>query len=540
MIKPYLNSVSGKSVSDVITLQGGLNTCYDKTFIEDNQLPYMWNVALLEPPTLSVRNSRTSLAWYIQDTTNFATGKTLALFSSSSKFLYQIEDRRTEENPNAESHVYRYNTTGVMTKEYIGSVEYADTYYICECVDVENKYIIISSMNARYIYTEGAELVESTNDYYGIAENHKNRLFIAKGTSLKFSKLREYDDFTITEEDVENTAGEINITNAKGSIVALKPYDGKLIIFCERSWHILYGSSPNPEVDQFTLIDMDDGIGCISSKTVNICDRRLYWMDTDTNVYQYNGSYVNRVSEPYGGDNYASYGGIKNIGIKMTALKNIRMASYDSYLYIIVTRSALAGALNDTALVYDTRNRIWWVEDGAFGEIVRLDTDIKTTAFSRSDFLVGAMFNGDIVIMNAKPSGQDLLFNLESRECDYIDIKYAFETKTWLLGSVKHKKTLTDVWFQANAKADVYVSDYWTSVNPWNVDAEKEYIKIGKIENAKIHDMQAPTVYNHEGGERQRFIIPRMYMQKVNAMAIRVEGTGDAKFFLLEKEWRIK
>ena len=541
-MRPYLNNVSGKSVSDVITLQGGINTCYDKTFIEDNQMPYMWNMALLEPPTLSVRNSRVSMAWFLEDTNTFAMGETLALFASSSKILYQIMDMRTDENPDADAYIYRYITSGggFMKKEFVGSVIYSSQYYICECVDAQNKYIIIGTMGKKYIYTEGGEMVDSKDLNYGLLECHKNRLFVANGTSLKFSHLREYDNFEINSDDVENTAGEINITNAKGKIVAIKPYDGKLIIFCERSWHILYGSSPNSEVDQFTLVDMDDGVGCVSHKTVNICDRRLYWMDTDTAIYQYNGSYINRVSEPYGNDNYASYGGIKGIGIHMASLHDVRMASYDSRLYVIVRRDPLLGSLNDTALVYDVRTRVWWVEDGAFAEICRLDVDTRTSAYSRSDFLIGAMYNGDLVIMNTEPIGKDLLFNLETRECDYIDIKYGFETKTWLLGSVKHKKTLTNVWFQADANAKVYVSDHWTDILPWGAVPDDDYIKIGELKSASSHSMDRPSKYFHEGTERQRLMIPRMYMQKVNALAIRVEGTGNAQFYLLEKEWRIK
>ena len=541
-MRPYLNNVSGKSVSDVITLQGGINTCYDKTFIEDNQMPYMWNMALLEPPTLSIRNSRVSMAWYLEDTTTFAMGETLALFASSSKILYQIMDMRTDENPDADAYVYRYITSGggFMKKEFVGSVIYSSRYYICECVDAQNKYIIIGTMGKKYIYTEGSEMVDSKDLNYGILECHKNRLFVANGTSLKFSRKREYDNFEINDDDVENTAGELNITNAKGKIVAIKPYDGKLIIFCERSWHILYGNSPNPKVDQFTLVDMDDGIGCVSDKTVNICDRRLYWMDTDATIYQYNGSYINRVSEPYGNDNYASYGGIKGIGIHMASLHDVRMASYDSKLYVIVRRDPLLGALNDTALVYDTRTRVWWVEDGAFAEICRLDVDTRTSAYSRSDFLIGAMYNGDLVIMNTEPIGKDLLFNLETRECDYIDINYGLETKTWLLGSVKHKKTLTNVWFQADADAKVYVSDHWTDILPWGAVPDNDYIKIGELKSASSHSMEHPTQYFHEGEERQRMIIPRMYMQRVNALAIRVEGKGNARFYLLEKEWRIK
>ncbi len=542
-MKPFLNKVGGKSISDVITLQGGLNTCYDKTFIEDNQMAYMWNVALLNPPTLSVRNSRISLAWYMEDTTDFATGKIQKLFTSSSKVLYAIEDRRTPQNTEADSYLYKYtyNSNGMLDKVYVGSVPYSVELSMCECRDANNVYIIISTPLSKYIYTEGGELKTAEDKNTGIVTCHKNRLWVGDGTSLKFSNLRQYDNFEISEDDPINTAGEINITNSKGKIVALIPYDGKLIIFCERSWHILYGDSPNAEVNQFTLVDADDGIGCISQNTVNICDRCLYWMDTDTKVYRYNGSYVTRVSEPHGGDNYASYGGIKNIGIHMSALDKIRMASYDSYLYIIVQRSPLSDAENDTILVYDTRNRVWWAEDGEFNEIVRYDVDTNTRAFTRSDFLIGAKYNGDIVMMNTQPTGQDLLFDIVTRNCDYVKVKYGFETKTWILGTVKHKKTLTDVWLQADAEAKVYVSDHWTNIEPWQEEAlEKRYILIGETKRVGNHQMDKPNQYYHEGGERQRLIVPRMYMQKVNAMAVRIVGEGDAKFFLLEKEWRIK
>ena len=54
------------------------------------------------------------------------------------------------------------------------------------------------------------------------------------------------------------------------------------------------------------------------------------------------------------------------------------------------------------------------------------------------------------------------------------------------------------------------------------------------------HDILNPYANNHEGGERQRFIVPRMYMQKINAFSIRVDGEGAGEFFMMEKEWRIK
>ena len=535
-MRPYLNNVSGKSDSDVITLQGGLNTCFDKSFIRDNQMPYMINVAPIKSPTLSTRSNRMSFGAIMTDTSMYALGEVYALFASSSNVLYEIEYHDETQN-----YVYKYIQQGrTLEKVYVGSVAPSSDYSICECRDEGNVYIIISTPSKKYIYTEGGALVEQADAYTGVVEAHKNRLWVANGTKVWFSNLADYDNFTISQSDPINTAGEIDITNAKGEIMGLVSYDGKLIVLCERSWHIIYGSTPNPELDQFSLVDMSDGLGCASKGSYTICDRRLYWLDSDCSVHMYNGSSVTKVSEPYGDDNYGSYGGIKDIVLNRKRIKYTRMASFDNFVYLICTASVYADALNDMALVYDTRNRVWWREDGAFTEITRWDTDTDTHFGNKTDYLVGARYNGDLVIMNClEETGQDILFNTETRHLDTVDIEYTFETKTWLLGSAKHKKTLTNIWFEANADADVYVNDNWTDKDAWNND-ENDYIPLGKMKPVHAHEVRAPEYYSHEGGERQRFIVPKMYIQKVNAFSIRVNGKGQGYFYLLEKEWRIK
>ena len=552
-MKPYLNRVSGKpSKADVTLFSGGLNTCYDKSFIRDNQLPFMINVTLKKSPTLKTRDSRTSLAWFLEDTTSFAQYPVIKMFSSTTKTLYVIEDRATEENPNADNHVYKYtiNSSKVLTKVYVGSIARSTKYFMCECRDAKYQYIIISTWNKRYQFkvdevfdsATGITACEDTNA--GIVACHKNRLWIAKGTSLKFSQLREYNDFTIDENDTVNTAGEINVTNAKGDITAIIPYDGKLMIFCEGSRHVIYGSSPNADIDQFSLVDFDDGIGCVSDETITICNRQLFWLDSDFSVYRYNGSYTNKISEPYGNDDYASYGGIKDIGHQQIKIEKFVMCSYSDYIYISMQRSMLSSAVNDTLLVYDTKNRVWWAEDGDISHMIRWDTDANTPFYNRSDYLVGTKYNGDILILNANESGEDLLFNKTTRHFDQVPIKYAFETRTWLLGGVKNKKTLTNVWFQANANAKVGVCDYWSEHNPWDtasITLDKDYLVLGTIKSTGMrHDILKPYANNHEGGERPRFIVPRMYMQKINAFSIRVDGEGAGEFFMMEKEWRIK
>lgn len=537
-MRPLLRSVSGKSKSDIIYLNGGLNTCTDQTEIRDNQLSYMWNVGLMDSPTLSTRSNRLSLAWFLEDTSIYARGKCLGMFVSSSKTLYEIEEISDDDNK-----IYKYvtNNQNHLEKVFVGNVADATYYSITECRDSSNIYVFFSTFEKTYRYTEGNPgTFEEVAIYHGILAGHKNRLWVANGNMIRFSNLQDYDNFTIDDDDPVNTAGEIQVTNAKGNIMAIVPYDGKLIILCERSWHVLYGSSPNPEVDQFYLIDMDDGVGCCSRNGYAICDRALYWMDSDVSVYRYNGSSLVKISEPYGNDNYAQYGGIKNYRLNRLKLSNVVFSSFDNYLYIGLTADiTLGGYLNDTLLVYDTRNRVWWAEDGEFSHLVRWDTDTKTAFFNKTDYLIGAKHNGDLQILNMmQGTGEDIEFNLTTRQFDEQTINYSFETKTWLLNSVKNKKTLTDIWWQADADADVFVFDNWTFHTPGQPDVEM--LPIGNLKKAPTHNMFAPNRYFHEGMERQRQIIPRMYMQRVNAFTIHVQGHGKGNFFLLEKEWRIR
>lgn len=553
-MKPYLNRVSGKPTkSDVTLFSGGLNICYDKSFIQDNQLPFMMNVTLKKSPTLRTRDCRTSIAWFLNDTTSYAQYPVLKMFASSTKTLYTIEDRATEDNPTADNHVYKYivNSEKLLTKVYVGSLARSSRYSICECRDAQNQYIIISTNTKRYqfkvdeVFNTATGITECEDSNAGIVACHKNRLWIAKGTSLKFSNLREYNNFTIKDDDKVNTAGEINITNAIGDITAIIPYDGKLMVFCEGSRHVIYGSTPNAELDQFSLVDFDDGIGCVSDETITICNRQLFWIDSDFSIYRYNGSYTNKISEPYGNDNYASYGGIKDLNYQSIKIKNFVMSSYSDYVYISMQRSLQSNAKNDTLLVYDTKNRVWWAEDGDISHIIRWDTDTNTPFYNRSDYLIGSKYNGDILILNASEfSGDDLVFNKVTRACEQIPIKYSFETKTWLLGGIKNKKTVTNVWFQANATAKVGICDYWGEHNAWDTETVKldiDYLILGTMETIGVrHNILTPHSYMHEGGERQRFIVPKMYMQKINAFSIRVDGEGLGEFFMMEKEWRIK
>ena len=72
-------------------------------------------------------------------------------------------------------------------------------------------------------------------------------------------------------------------------------------------------------------------------------------------------------------------------------------------------------------------------------------------------------------------------------------------------------------------------------------ELDENYLILGNLHKIRIrHNVQNPSISLHGGNERQRFIIPRMYMQKINSFSIRVEGTGYGEFYMMEKEWRIR
>lgn len=588
MLKPYLNNVSGKSKQDIILFSGGLNATSDKAFIKDEQLSYMMNVGLYNSPTLETRPGRTSFAFYME---NFSPNKVLKMFASTSGRLYTVEEIQIDpaQPPAPNKKLFRYiMKDGAIEREEVGTLNSGNIFSITECRDAKHSYIVVSAcdttainnpahnpIDEENIETQSANVesnryqfydenvtnsVEIEDQYAGVLATHKNRLWIGNGKSLKFSNLRQYNDFTISEDDTVNTAGEIFLTDSKGNITALVSYDDKLIIFCEYSIHVLYGDSPNSEINQFSLVSLSNDVGCISDEAYTICDRCLYWVDLNANVYRYNGSYIIKISEPYGNDNYASYGGISQITIDMYHINNVAMSNIQNRIYIAM-RNGVAydsegneTSENNVMFVYDTRNRVWWAEDGSFSHLVSWNTYDNTKGrYSNIFSIVGSTYEKDVLIFNREKAENDVVYEPSITEENMlktkdVEIEFDFETKVWTLGTIKKKKTLTNVWFDADANAEVGVADYLHSYNKWNTfivnvtdEFKHNFMKIGTLKRVGTsHQIYLPTNYLHEGKERQRCIIPKMYMQKINAFSIRVRGKGHGEFYMLEKEWRVK
>lgn len=99
---------------------------------------------------------------------------------------------------------------------------------------------------------------------------YKGRLWVASGSTLYFSALGRYDDFSTTED-----AGYINNFHTDtNKITALKPYKDYLAIYKENSVYLLNGTSP----EDFSIVPFADK-GTSSSKGVVNVNNKQYFIN---------------------------------------------------------------------------------------------------------------------------------------------------------------------------------------------------------------------------------------------------------------------
>lgn len=541
-MKPYLNQVSGKIDRDINLFTGGINTYVNRAFIEENQLSYAMNVGMYEPPKLSTRPSRLTLAWFFQDKTNYAPytdTRIMNIFTYSENEIFVIARKE-----NGDTFLDKYSKgANYFERNSVCLLPTYDHYYMCYCRQATNEYLYIMNENFKgriEVNSENLDFTEYEDEKYGIPVFHKGRLFIAnpKTNVIIFSALYDFDNFAEVEEgqtdmDYSIIAGDFQVTNGHGKIVAMKSFDNKLVIFCEHSMHVLYGDSPNVEINFFSLVDLNNGIGALTERAMAIGGGILYWLGDDLNIYEYTGAYINIISKP---SEYVN-GGIEGIiksdwFLDRVYLANLQFACTGEKLYINLPSTPLVTTENDLLFVYDTHNKVWWCEDGKFTAIAEYQATTGTVLLARK--------GGDLLISRTKMTGEkDYIFNVETQTIEEKFIEYAFETKVYGIDGVSMRKTLTNIWLQASAVADVYVGDYWTRVNHW-LDYEgfslDGYLKIGKI----VPSLQPRTTSYYESSkyESQRIIVPKMHIERVNGFSILIKGKGIGEFYLMEREWR--
>lgn len=609
MVRPYVEGNLRKSIiksevnDDINLFTGGLNTYVDKAFLEPNQMPYVMNLTMVQPPKMETRPTRQSLAQYFtgkaypfqqQDVVNM-------WFDTKLGWFIVFSDN---ENMWLEKWV---SSEGIIDRISLGSLgARTDGVYFCHCWQATEHYLYITTEKSKYKYTLSTDLLEPIeDDIYGIPEFHKGRMFFADPTSkiVTFSALYDFDNFDkvqlyaylqgVTTPDLTNAdtnyiyltdyddtsytqymwdgsqwvtladhlskadvvidptthisipdysviAGDFKVTNALGDVVGMKSFDDKLYIFCKNSMHLLYGSTPDTSLSNaFQLVDLNNGIGAFSNRCICVGSDFLFWLGNDKQVYQHTGSYTYMISRP----TEKGTGGIDNLFSHMYTGPLTQMCATNAKLFLDIGVNTPS---NNTLFVYDIYNKIWWAEDGMFSSI----TENKSEPGEAMIFM--ARPGGDIVYQYRTGTGfdTDYLYNFEKSTLEEVPIKYRFQTRIYGAEGVDTRKTVSDIWFQARANADVYLGDLWTAKSHWDAafwdDEEqlKGYVKVGELkyvvqsEYTDSYDpnkVTTPTRYY----EQQRAIVPKMFGQRVNAFSVFVKGEGKSEFFLAKRSWRV-
>lgn len=550
MTKEYLDQLNGYLNNDINTFSGGINTYMDKAFINPDQMPYCMNMTMWQPPMMCTRaKRRTLLSAPIEDGKKiyniWAYNDTLVLYllgdvgSTTAKLYVRYKDED-------------YNVTTVFSTPDIpidaefcycrnGTTEYV---YICSSNYKAHVTLNFSALLPQDIVTAYTPMLDG---HYGYAAFHKGRLFFADSTTniITFSALWDFDNFTevpaVPDPDVDYSsyAGDFLVTNATGHIRKIISFDSKLVIFCEHSIHLMYGDTPlTSSANQFQLVDMNNNLGCIATGSVAIGGGKLFWLGDDWEIYEYDGSYIDVVSRPAVNKRVQRNGGISNIEMAKDRLahggavtKEIYATATANKYYIALPAQWLPWyPVRDNILfVYDTRNALWWAEDGNIKAIANL---------SFGDSRVVMNIGKDLLITTDTYDGYDEKWTGVAKQ--NVPITYEFHTRVYGADGLDSRKSIDKVWTQASANADVYLIDAWTSTDNWKEPIPEEAMKkIGTLEKKATKELnQEYLATYHEGNyEQQCCIVPKMYGQRLNTFQIIVKGEGKSKFYLMKRDW---
>lgn len=464
--------VDFKTNQIISNMGDGINTFYPPFDIADSEATYLRNVSSRNYPALSVRPGRAK----------FATALTTpnGLGQRANTYLHVV-DGTTWKYWNGSSY------TNVATGLTNATAEFEDF------ATGSSRYTVMSNGTERKAW-DGSSVTDLTNAPTSkIFASHLQRLFWARDNDVVYSAGGD-----ITDYSTPNDAGSFDVTNAKGNITSIIPFDSKLVVFSEYSMHRLYGSEPS----NFQLVDIEGNIGCISDRSAVICNKRLYWIWYD-GVYEDSGSGPLKVSEPYfinGQNSNGVTGGVTEYikNIKFSLKDKIVAGSYGDYLYIAIPYGASA-TTNNLLLVFDTKLRKWYVETGAFVDFITF-----------GNYLYGVDSTGQIWDM------------VNGTDDAGTAISWEYITKTFTDGAISQKKVVSNLWITCDLPSGSTLEVYTSQT----------------VDNSDFVLLHTFTANSDE--QNTRIVLPVTKLQNIDWYRLKFAGTGPCKIHFVEKIIRIK
>lgn len=467
--------VINKTRPITIDFSGGLNTFTTPLSINDNELTSMSNLCYEKYPALTtVPGMKTLSSGYTQIRSVFS-GFTQTYGTDTN--IYVVDGTNIFVHGNAVP---------------IGTLTTAPNNVVLGCGTVakmstgNHDYIIYTNGTDRMLIEGGTVSAMVNAPTSNIVVHHRGRLWWIKDDYIYISALYTPDDYSITNDGIS----DFMIPNKNGNLTGLVSYDDKLIIFAEKSMHIV--SNTDGAIDNFYVYNLETEVGCTFFKSIVICDSVLYWA-WNNEIYRYNGVKPEKISQPLNA--FVDHGGFTYSDVATTDGRNIYINSYAT----------------DTGymFVYDTLIGKWYIRDFLNGFFSEYNNSFGGN--SVNGILHGSFWGTTISVF-----------------ADNTDIQPFASNGTW--------NFITKA-FQSNP-------GYLTDINKLWIEAELptgSTLKVAystSVDNNDFVDIATFTVNNDIG--IQKFYIPTDKLYNLSYYRFKVYGTGPATIYSLSRELRVR
>lgn len=453
----------------VSTLGFGVNNGTPSFNIDDNELEKCINMGSQDYPVISTRYGRTYLS------TDMPTISIPNAIGERGNSALHIVDGNTWKYWNTATTNFVELTTALSSTD--ANITDFNTGSI--------RYSILMNGTDKKIWDGSSTATafgDATTPNTKIFTAHKQRIFAAYNTTLYYSALNKPNDWTTS-----NDAGNIVIANAKGNITGLTVYNDRVIVFTEFSMHELYGDSPS----NFTLVDIEGEIGCITNKSIIKCNKKLYWAWID-GIYEYNGASPIKSSKPV--DKYFKGIPYANRGV-------IVCGSIGDFLYIAIPYNSTT---NNMIIEFDTRIQRWFTHTGNFVGFVTIQ-----------NILYGITSDGKVCNMR----------DISTHTDNGSPIQWEFVTKSFHENAIAQKKVLTSMDLIYSCSTDATISvGYTTDINSTN------FTTLVSSTDFQLNNEETNS----------KFLIPTTDLQNVDWYKFQIKGTGNVTIHALERNYRVR
>lgn len=281
--------LSSVAKADVLSINqfNGINTDFLDIYLQNGQSPDSLNVVTDEGLGLTIRKGWSTFS---TDTAKqiweFPLGTTRYMIAASTTGVLK-------------AGIPVKNAAGVETLNLTITISTIPTNRDLAATILGDRFYFADDINGLKYWAGGSVVLSSAAMKVDKLATYKGRLAAAfPGTSARAIYLSEYldgDNFTVPTDPVETDPSILTIPGSVGNYIngLFSPYQDKLIYFTPNSFGALYGSRRS----NFIFREFSSVIGLKNQFTVQDCDGLLRWLANDTEIFEFDGVNVTKISE---------------------------------------------------------------------------------------------------------------------------------------------------------------------------------------------------------------------------------------------------